>query len=190
MSIRTMSIRTKIGLIAILTITLAIILLAWLQRERIAFVGKCWGNGNNFGACHCTYNALPELPDNYRDLAVSWAHTSGTAYAAGVAYLVAAETWRVGAKQLRQTADISDKGKILRRGMRMIAEKIGWLALQQMAPAAASVLGPVAAAAPLVSDAVNELATAQRVLGRHCGTGETFIVRLNERIQAVAQLLD
>lgn len=184
-----MSIRAKAVSIAILATGLTLAAAAWVERERVVFVGKCWSNGNGVTECHCTYTALDELPPNYRDLAVAWAHEKGSAYAASVAYLVAAEAWRIGAKRLRRTTAGEIKSRTARWWIRAVGTKLGWIALRHVAPTTASILAPVAVAAPLVNDAVNELATAQRVLGRHCGTGDTFIVRLNDRIQAVAQYL-
>ena len=58
--------------------------LAAVRREQIAFSATCWSNGNALPACVCVYNALDDLPGNYRDLAVSWAHDSGTAFALGM----------------------------------------------------------------------------------------------------------
>lgn len=42
--------------------------------EKGEFVSKCMMNGRDYKPCACTYNALPDLPDAYADLAVSWAH--------------------------------------------------------------------------------------------------------------------
>lgn len=48
--------------------------------EKSEFVSKCMWNGRDYKPCACTYNALPDLPDAYADLAVSWAHDPPSAY--------------------------------------------------------------------------------------------------------------
>jgi|GEM_PF-4024453 len=58
---------------ALFTALLGISLTAY-GVEKSQFVTKCMINGRHYKPCACTYDALPELPDAYADLAVSWAH--------------------------------------------------------------------------------------------------------------------
>ncbi len=48
--------------------------------EKSEFVTKCMANGRDYKPCACTYNALPDLPDAYADLAVIWAHSPPSDY--------------------------------------------------------------------------------------------------------------
>lgn len=180
----------KILLLLVVAGCIPVAALAAAQRERIAFTAKCWANGNGLPACVCTYNALSELPANYSTLAVSWAHDSGTAYAAGVMQLIAAETWRVGSARFERLATFRDREEAIRTWVWRTADAIGWAALKHAAPEVAGKLAPVAAVLPLVDDALGEFANAQEVLGRHCGTGKTFLVRVYETRRAAAEKLE
>jgi hypothetical protein len=160
------------------------------RREQVAFAARCWANGNRLPACVCTYNALAELPANYRALAVSWAHDSGTAYAAGVMQLAITETWRVGSARIARMGSAAEREQGIRSWVWRTGEAIGWTALQQAAPAVAAYAAPVAAALPFVDDALGEFANAQEVLDRHCGTGKTFLVRIYETRKAAAEKLE
>ena len=180
----------KIAAFLIVTVCVAVAALAAVRREQIVFTAKCWGNGNALPVCACVYNAMAELPANYRSLAVSWAHDSGTAYAAGVMTLVAAETWRVASARLERLVNIADRKEAIRAWVWKTADTIGWMALREAAPTVAASLAPVAAALPIVDDALGELAKAQAVVGRHCGTGKAFLVQVYETRAAAAEKLD
>jgi hypothetical protein len=64
---------------------------AYTCRERVTFVERCLRNGNQLTGCWCTFNALQELPENYRVLATSWAHDGGVTYASQLLTLAAWE---------------------------------------------------------------------------------------------------
>ena len=64
---------------------------AYACRERVTFVERCLRNGNQLTGCWCTFNALQELPENYRVLATSWAHDGGVTYASQLLTLAAWE---------------------------------------------------------------------------------------------------
>jgi hypothetical protein len=171
------------------TVCVAIAALAVVRREKIAFTAKCWSNGNGLSACACVYEALSELPLNYRNLAASWAHDSGTAYAAGVMRLVAAESWRVASAQIERLAAIADRREAIRAWVWKTADVVGWMALREAAPTVAAGLAPVAAALPVVDDALGEIARASAVMDRHCGTGRTFLVQVYETRKAAEEKL-
>lgn len=164
--------------------------LAVVRREQIAFSARCWGNANALPTCVCVYNALDDLPRNYRDLAVAWAHDSGTAYAAGVMRLVAAETWRVSAARIERLVSIGDRKEAITAWVWKTADAIGWMALEQAAPTVAAGLAPIVAALPIVDDAVGELTKANEVITRHCWTRKTFLERFKEIRQAAADKLE
>jgi hypothetical protein len=180
----------KIVLLLVAAGCIPAVALAAAQRERIAFTAKCWSNGNGLPSCVCTYNALVDLPANYRSLAMSWAHDSGTAYATGVMQLIAAETWRVGSVRFERLANFRDREEAIRTWVWRTADAIGWAALKHAAPEVAGKLAPVAAVLPLVDDALGEFAKAQDVLGRHCGTGKTFLVRVYETRRVATEKLE
>ena len=164
--------------------------LAVVRREQIAFSARCWGNGNALPACVCVYTALDDLPGNYRDLAVAWAHDSGIAYAAGVMRLVAAETWRVSAARIERLVSIGDRKEAITAWIWKTADAIGWMALKQAAPTVAAGLAPIVAALPIVDDAVAELTKANEVIRQHCRTRKTFLDRFKETRQAAADKLE
>jgi hypothetical protein len=180
----------KVALLLVAAACILVLVLGIVRRDQVVFAAKCWSNGNRLPACVCTYNALPELPTNYRGLAASWAHDAGSAYAAGVMQLVAAETWRVSSAKIARLVNIGDRRQAIRAWVWRIADATGWAALQQAAPAVASYLAPVAAVLPLVDDAIGEFSRAQEVLGRHCGTGKTFLVQVYETRKAAAEKLE
>ena len=164
--------------------------LAAVRREQIAFSATCWSNGNSLRACVCVYNALDDLPGNYRDLAVSWAHDSGTAFAAGVMRLVAAETWRVSAARIERLVSIGDRKEAIRTWIWKTADAIGWMALKQVAPTVAAGLAPLVAVLPIVDDAVGELTKADKAIGRHCWSRPTFLARIYDTRTAAAAKLE
>jgi hypothetical protein len=137
----------------------------------------------------CVYNALDELPGNYRDLASSWAHDSGTAFAAGVMRLVAAETWRVSAARVERLVSIGDRKEAIRTWIWKTADAMGWMALKEVAPTVAAGLAPLVAVLPIVDDAAAELARADKAIGRHCWSRPTFLARIYDtRVAAAARL--
>jgi hypothetical protein len=164
--------------------------MAALRREQITFTARCWGNGNALPACACVYNALDDLPGNYRALAVSWAHEKGTAFAAGVMRLVAAETWRVTSARLERLVSIGDRKQAIETWIWKTADAIGWMALKEVAPTVASGLAPVIASLPFVDDVVGELARADIAIGRHCSTQPTFLTRIYQTREAAADRLE
>jgi hypothetical protein len=164
--------------------------LAALRREQITFTARCWGNGNALPACACVYHALDDLPDNYRALAVSWAHEKGTAFAAGVMRLVVAETWRVTSARLEGLVSIGDRKQAIETWIWKTADAIGWMALKEVAPTVASGLAPVIASLPFVDDVVGELAKADIAIGRHCATRPTFLTRIYQTREAAADRLE
>jgi hypothetical protein len=183
-----MSFRTKILLPAGLLVCVGGGTLAGVQHERIAFVAKCWGNANPVAQCNCTFDALPELPNNYRDHAVSWAHDSGMTHAGRHLYLVWKEAVRIGGEKVAQTADLGDGKTAIGSGLGWVARVIGLEALKEVAPGLEPTAAAIAVALPLVDNAVEELAAAQRVYDRHCGTGSTLIVRLSDASRGVKRL--
>lgn len=185
-----MLLRAKILLPAGLLICVAGAALAGLERERLVFVGKCWSNNNPLAKCNCTFNALPELSENYRDHAVSWAHNSGVSYGAGQIYLVWKEAVRIGSEKVPQTSDFNDWKKMIRSGLRWVAQSIGLEALRQAAPSIEPTVAAVAIALPLVDNAVEKLADAHRVYDRHCGTGETLIVQISDASNGVKKFVE
>jgi hypothetical protein len=164
--------------------------MAALRREQITFTARCWGNGNALPACACVYNALDDLPGNYRALAVSWAHEKGTAFAAGVMRLVAAETWRVTSARIERLVSIGDRKQAIETWIWKTADAIGWMALKEVAPTVASGLAPVIASLPFVDDVVGELARADIAIGRHCSTQPTFLTRIYQTREAAADRLE
>lgn len=179
-----MSRRTKILLFVGLLTCVASASLAGVHRERISFVGKCWGNSNQISECLCTFNALEELPDNYRRLAISWAHDTRTAYAANVMYLIAAEARRAAVSRIKNTWDTSDTKKTIQAWVWRVASVIGWVALREAAPTVAANLAPATAVLPVVYDAGAEFVRARSILDQHCQNGETFIVQVNKTREA------
>jgi hypothetical protein len=185
--------RRPTGRTALLLVAAAGIIVAglsFLRREQIAFAAKCWGNGNSLPACVCVYRALDDLPDNYRDLAVSWAHESGTSFAAGVMRLVAAETWRVTAARLDRLVTIGDRKEAIKTWVWRTADTIGWMALKQAAPTVAAGLAPIVAALPIIDDAAGEYNKAEKAIGRHCWTRKTFLGRIYDTRLAAADKLE
>jgi hypothetical protein len=164
--------------------------LAAVRREQVAFAARCWNNGNLLPSCVCVYNALDDLPGNYRNLAVSWAHDSGTAFAAGVMRLVAAETWRVTAARLERLVSIGDRQDAIRTWIWKTADTIGWVALKQVAPTVAAGLAPLVAVLPIVDDAAGEFAKADKAIGRHCWSRPTFLARIYDTRTAAAARLE
>jgi hypothetical protein len=175
----------SVGILIILIAGMAV-----LRREQIAFTARCWSNGNALPACTCVYSALGDLPGNYRALAVSWAHERGTAFAAGVMKLVAAETWRVASARLEHLVSIGDRREAIATWIWKTADAIGWMALKEVAPTVAAGLAPVVSALPLVDDAVGELTKADRAIGRHCWTQPTFLTRIYATREAAADKLE
>jgi hypothetical protein len=164
--------------------------LALLRREQIAFAARCWGNGNALPSCVCVYNALDELPGNYRALAVSWAHDSGTAYAAGVMRLIAAEAWRVSAARIERLVSIGDRKEAISTWVWKTADAVGWMALKQAAPTVAAGLAPVVAALPIIDDAAGEYNKAEAAIARHCWAPKTFVGRIYDTRLAAAERLE
>lgn len=66
--------RRNIVVALILTLVVTAFGLSAYGFEKTEFVAKCLANGRDYKPCACTYNALPDLPDAYADLAVRWAH--------------------------------------------------------------------------------------------------------------------
>jgi hypothetical protein len=180
--------RTVLLTIAALSVVVAG--LAVVRREHIAFTARCWGNGNALRACACVYNALGELPGNYRDLAVSWAHDRGTAFAAGVMKLVAAETWRVTSARLERLVSIGDRKEAIQTWIWKTADTVGWMALKEVAPTVAAGLAPLVATLPYLDDAVGELAKADTAIGRHCWRQPSFLTRIYQTREAAADKLE
>ncbi len=158
---------------------------AAVNRERIWFVGKCWGNGNPVSECSCTFSALGELPENYRGLAVSWAHDTGTAYAGAVMYLVAAEAPRV---TLGKKLNTNEPRKTVQAWVWNVVRAIGWAPLRKAAPAVAANLAPAAAVVPVAYDAGTEFTKARSALDRHCRGGSTFMTQVNETRDAAEKI--
>jgi hypothetical protein len=183
-----------LGIFLVIVALLATVVAAcWLQEERVSFVAKCWKNGNGLVACNCTFNALGDLPANYRDLATTWAHEGGMAFAGGVMRLIGAETLRIGSAHIGQLTDFKDREgreKAIRVWMQRVAKHIGWKALRNVAPTVAPAIASADVALPIVVDAVEEAAKAQRIMGRHCGTEKSFIVRVSETRAAAMQMVD
>ena len=180
----------RVALLAVAAVCIVVAALALARREQIAFTAKCWGNGNQLPVCACVYNALAELPGNYRALAVSWAHDSGTAYAAGVMQLVAAEAWRVVAARIEHVPSIGDKRDAIRSWVWRTADAMGWIALREAAPSVAAYLSSAATMLPVIDDAFAEFARAQAVVGRHCGRERTYLVRVYEARTAAGAKLE
>jgi hypothetical protein len=164
--------------------------LAAARREQIAFAARCWGNGNALHACVCVYNALDDLPGNYRALAVSWAHDSGTAYAAGVMRLVAAETWRVSAARIERLVSIGDRKEAISTWVWKTADALGWMALKEAAPTVAAGLAPIVAALPIIDDAAGEYNRAEATIARHCWAPKTFVGKIYDTRLAAAEKLE
>jgi hypothetical protein len=177
-------------LLAVAALAVVIAGLAVIRREQIAFTARCWGNGNALPACACVYNALGELPGNYRDLAVSWAHDRGTAFAAGVMKLVAAETWRVTSVRLERLVSIRDRKEAIQTWIWKTADTVGWMALKEVAPTVAAGLAPLVATLPYLDDAVGELAKADTTIGRHCWRQPSFLTRIYQTREAAADKLE
>ena len=180
----------RTGLIAAAAVMVLLSGLAAMRRDQIGFAARCWGNGNALPACVCVHSALDDLPANYRALAVSWAHDSGTAYATGVMRLVAAETWRVASARLERLVGIGDRKEAIATWIWKTADAIGWAALKEVAPTVAAGLAPLVATLPLVDDAVAELARADKAIGRHCWTHPSFLTRIYETREAAADKLE
>jgi hypothetical protein len=151
----------------------------WLQHDRVTFVTKCWNNGNGLGSCNCTFNALEELPPNYQKLAKSWAHDSSTAFAGSVMLLVAKEMERIIAPLIKGNREKAVSGWIA-----TISKVLGWGALGAAAPK----IGTAIAAGVVIVDATNEATSAQQVMRSHCGSGWSFMVRVDETRKAAVEL--
>jgi hypothetical protein len=164
--------------------------LAAVRREQIAFAARCWNNGNTLSVCVCVYNALDELPANYRGLAVSWAHEAGTDFAAGVMRLVAAETWRVTSARIERLVNIGDRKEAISTWIWKTADAVGWMALKEAAPTVATGLAPIVAALPIIDDAVGEYSKAESAIGRHCRAPKTFLGKVYDTRLAAADKLD
>jgi hypothetical protein len=180
----------RTALVAVAAVGILLAGLAAMRREQIAFTSRCWGNGNALSACVCVYNALNELPSNYRSLAVSWAHDAGTDFAAGVMRLVAAETWRVTSARIERLVSVGDRKEAIRTWIWNTADTIGWMALKQAAPAVAAGLAPIVAALPIVDDAAGEYNKAEAVIARHCWAPKTFVARIYDTRLAAADMLE
>ena len=164
---------------------------AYACRERVTFVERCLRNGNQLAGCWCTFNALPELPANYRTLATSWAHDGGVTYAS---QLLTLAVWEVlAATTARTQLNVWKRGKAetARVWLTGAAAKMSWKAARTAAPIAATKLGPWIVAAPIVYDVGSQLLKARSVMGRHCGGAiDTFVMRVEEarvELERIAQ---
>ena len=164
---------------------------AYACRERVTFVERCLRNGNQLTGCWCTFNALPELPANYRTLATSWAHDGGVSYASQLLTLAAWEVLAATATRTQLNVWKTGKAETARLWLTGAASKMGWRAARTAAPIAASKLGPWIVAAPIVYDVGSQLLKARSVMGRHCGgTIDTFVMRVEEarlELERIAQ---
>src|SRR5262249_46279494 len=52
-----------------------------LYPDRMLFVGPCSWNGSKPAVCWSTQSALPDLPSDYRKLAISWSLQSSDKFA-------------------------------------------------------------------------------------------------------------
>jgi hypothetical protein len=172
-----MSRATRILLLAGVIACLASGSFAAVHGEQIFFVGKCWRNGNPFSECRCTFNALKELPDNYRRLAVSWAHDNRTGFAVNVMYLIVAEARRVGGNRIKGIWDTSDPRKTIQAWVSGIGTVLRWAGSGIEVTTVAMNLA--AEALPVVYDASAEFVKTRSILAGHCGRDDTFIVQVN-----------
>jgi hypothetical protein len=146
--------------------------------ERISFVGKCWANGNQLTECACTFDALGELPKNYRALAISWAHDTRTAYATTVMRVILAEFLRAGTTRIKDIWAAPDREKRIGAWVSAIATVLGWSSSGTDALSVAATLA--AEAGPIMYDVGADLLSARSTLDRHCARGESFVVRINK----------
>jgi hypothetical protein len=157
--------------------------LAALHRDRLAFVGKCWHNGNPFAECSCTYSALAKLPENYRDLAMSWAHDNRATYAVNIMYLIVAEARRAAGNKAKAMWDIGD-AKTIQAWVSMVGAAVQWGGSHGDVTTAATRLA-VEHGLPIVYGASAEFLNARGTLDEHCGRGDTWIVQVNKaRVEA------
>jgi hypothetical protein len=175
--------RTRILLLAGLIICVGSAALAAVHRDRLRFVGKCWGNGNQLSECTCTFNALQELPENYRSLAVSWAHDNRTAYAVNVMYLIVAEARRAGGNRIKGIWDTSDTKKTIQTWVSGVGKVLRWTASgTDVATVAWNLAAEIL---PVAYDATAEFLNTQTILASHCGRSQSFIVQINNaRVEA------
>jgi hypothetical protein len=154
-------------------------------RDRGEFLARCVGNNNAVSACWCTFNALPELPDQYRVVAVSWAHDSSITYAGSVMTLAVSEVASAWRTQLRPLPDWSSKRKATHSLIWSAATAMGWTAAQQAAPVVAAKVAPWLIMAPATYHVGSRFTRARAAMGRHCGgVVDTFMVRVeNARLQ-------
>ena len=99
---------------------------AYAQRDRLVFVERCLRNGNSFSGCRCTFNALPELPPNYRTLATSWAHDGAVTYASKLLTITAWEVLGATTARAQLIARRSGKTEIARAWLTGATSKMGW----------------------------------------------------------------
>ena len=133
-----------------LAVALAATSVAYLERERVYFVNKCYANGNNSFSCSCTFSALPKLSANYRDLAMSWAVDPGGAYARSVLYAVAAETLKATTGLSKELFGKAVDTRTYSSWLRAAAQSIGWPQTKQVIEGAAQVLVTTKAATTVV----------------------------------------
>jgi hypothetical protein len=167
------------GAVLVAMFACASVTVAYACRERVAFVERCLRNGNQLAGCWCTFNALPDLPANYRTLATSWAHDGGVTYASQLLTLAASEVLTATTARTQLNVWRTGKAETARAWLTGAASKMGWRAARTAAPIAAAKLGPWIVAAPIVYDVGSQLLKARSVMGRHCGgTVDTFVMRV------------
>lgn len=183
--------RTRIALSTVLVLGFVGAALAGIQHARIAFIHECWSNGKPLAQCNCTFNALSELPENYRDHAIAWAHHSGLRYwMADGPFLIGKEAWRIVREKVTKASDFTDTNTMLRSGVRWIIQAIALEALKEVAPNVEPTAAVMVVVLPAAWNAVEERAAAERVYVRHCGTSKSFVVWLSDIGKGSAKLLD
>lgn len=166
--------------IALMGLVAAAVVSGAVLRERAVFMSRCVTNGNAFTSCWCTFEALPDLPEDYRAVAVSWAHDSHMVYAGNVTMLAAREFMSVWRAQLRSLSNYRSKREAARSYVRSGAVAMGWAAATTAAPAVAAKLTPWLVIAPATYKFGSNVTRARAAMGRHCGGVDTFFVRLDD----------